>query len=175
VRTRRRALTGAAAVALGLRASGAQAADPDKVRLEALLAYQQQVVFAYELALRSAPLTPADRSVLARQRDQAAEAAAALRKTVVRTGGTPIAPPPSSAPAPPEVAQEPGRRGHLRYIIATEEAAVNGFYVALQGLAAIRVVRAVSAFMAQGGRRLVIVRNLAGDPLLPRAFETGVG
>jgi hypothetical protein len=133
------------------------------------------VVSAYELALRGAPLKPADRRVLTQQRDQAAGAAAALRESVVRSGGTPVAPPPTPAEVPPQVAQEPGRRGYLRYIIATEEAALSGFYVALQGLTATRALRGVAAYMAQGGRRLVIVRNLAGDRLVPRAFETGVG
>lgn len=172
--TRRQALIAAAAGALYLRAPAARAADPDKVPLEALLAYQRQVVSAYELALRSAPLKPADGPILTRQRDQAAEAAEALRKAVVRSGGTPVGQPAPSAELPPQVAREPGGRAYLAYIVAAEEAAVNGFYVALQSLTEARVMRGVAAFMAQGGRRLVVVRNMAGEPLVPRAFETGV-
>jgi hypothetical protein len=172
VTTRRQALVGAAAGALGLRVPVAQAADAEKTVLEALLAYQQQAVFAYDLALRRAPLKPADRRVLAQQRDRAAGVAGALRSAVVRSGGTPIAPPQATAA---EVAKQQGLEDYLRYIVAAEEAAVNGFYVALQSLAGARVVRGVAAFMAQGGRRLVIVRNLTGDKLVPRAFETGAG
>jgi hypothetical protein len=174
VTTRRQALIGATAGLLGLRVPAADAADPDKAPLEALLAYQQQVVSAYDLALHSAPLKPSDRPILKRQRDQAVEAGAALRDAVVRSGGTPVGPPPASAELPPQVAQEPGRRGYLAYIVAAEEAAVNGFYVALQSVTEARVVRGVAAFMAQGGRRLVTVRNMAGKPLVPHAFETGV-
>jgi hypothetical protein len=177
--TRRQALAGAlcaGAGALALRVPAARAAGNDTALLEALLAYQQEAVFAYELALRSGPLRGRDREVLGNQRDQAAEAAVALRKAVVRSGGTPIAPrPPSTAQLPPEVARESDRRGYLHYIVSTEEAAVNGFYVALQALEEKKLVRGAAAFMAQGGRRLVVVRDLAGDPLLPRAFETGGG
>jgi hypothetical protein len=169
VTTRRQVLVGAAAGALGVRVPVAQAADSDKTVLEALLAYQQQVVLAYDVAVRGAPLKPADRRVLARQRDQAAAVAAALRKAVVRSGGTPIAP----ADLPPQPAQDPSRSAYLRYIVAAEDAAMNGFYVALQTVAGARVVQGVAAFMAHGGRRLVIVRKIAGDKLVPRAFETG--
>jgi hypothetical protein len=172
VTTRRQVLAGAAGAALGVRVATAQAADADKTVLEALVAYQLQVVFAYDMALRRAPFKPADRSVLAQQRGQAAGVAAALRTAVVRSGGTPIAPP---APTGEQASQDPGLRGYLRYIVATEEAAVNGFYVALQSLADARSIQGLAPFMAQGGRRLVIVRNVAGDQLLPRAFETGVG
>jgi hypothetical protein len=148
----------------------------DTALLEALLAYQQEAVFAYELALRSGPLEQTDRSVLENLRDQAAQAAAALRRAVVRAGGTPVAARPAeSAKLPPEVARESDRDGYLHYIVSAEEAAVNGYYVSLQALTSLKLVRGVAAFMAAGGRRLVLVRNLAGDSLVPRAFETGGG
>jgi hypothetical protein len=165
--TRRQALAGAVAGALALRAPVANAAGTDTPFLEALFAYQRAAVFAYDEALRSGAIDRGDRATLAGLRDQAAEAAAALRAAVVRNGGKPLAPP-STAPGPAS-----GRAEELGAILAAEEAAVTGFYVSLQALADLKLVRGVAAFMAQAGRRLVVVRDLAGDPMLPRAFETG--
>jgi hypothetical protein len=175
VTTRRQALAGAVAATLALRAApAARAAGDDTALLEALFAYQQEVVFAYELALDSGPLRASDKPALTKLRDEAAQEAAVLRKAVVAGGGTPVAPRPTgSAQLPPAVAHASDRRGYLRYIITSEEAAVNGFYVALQALVTERLVRGAAAFMGQGGRRLVVLRDLAGDPLVPRAFETG--
>jgi hypothetical protein len=175
--TRRQALAGAAAgaVALALRAAPpAHAAGNDKRLLEVLVAYQQEVGFRYGMALQSGPLDGHDRSVLGGFRDQASATAAALRKALVENGGTPPAQKPmASAKLPPEPALESDRRGYLNAIVTAEERTVGGFYVALQALVDERLVRGTAAFMAQGGRRLVTLRELAGDPLLPRAFETG--
>jgi hypothetical protein len=175
--TRRQALAGAAAgtAAIALRAAPpAHAAGTDVALLEVLTAYQQEVVFLYELALQSGPLEGRDGSVLGTLRDQAATAAAALRKALVEKGGTPPPQKPlASAKLPPEAARKADRRGYLRAIVDAEEATLGGFYAALQALVDKRLVRGTTAFMAQGGRRLVALRELAGDPLLPRAFETG--
>jgi hypothetical protein len=176
--TRRQALAGAAAgaAALALRtARPALAADNDVALLEVLTAYQQEVVFLYELALRSGPLEARDRSVLGDLRDQAATAAAAIRKALAGNGGTPPPQKPiAAATLPPAAARKLDRAGYLKAIVDAEEATVGGFYTALQALGEERLVRATAAFMVQGGRRLVTLRKLAGDPLLPRAFETGV-
>jgi hypothetical protein len=175
--TRRQALTGAAAAAaaLALRAAPpALAADNDVALLEVLTAYQQEVVLLYELALQSGPLEGRDGSVLGNLRDEAATVAAALRKALVEKGGKPPPQTPiASANLPPDAARKAGRRGYLSAIVDAEEATVGGFYVALQALVDERLVRGTTAFMAHGGRRLVTLRELAGDPLLPRAFETG--
>jgi hypothetical protein len=175
--TRRHALAGAAtaAVAIALRAAPpAHAADNDEALLEVLTAYQQEVVFLYELALQSGPLERRDDSVLGDLRDQAAAVAAALRKALVEKGGTPPPQKPiASAQLPAEAARKVDRRGYLHAIVDAEEATVGGFYAALQALVDKRLVRGTAAFMASGGRRLVALRNLAGDPLLPHAFETG--
>jgi hypothetical protein len=175
--TRREALArgAAAAAALALRAApAAQAADSDNGPLEVLTAYQDEVVFLYDVALQSGRLEGRDRSVLGNLRDEAATAAAALRKVLVANGGTPPPRKPTGlATLPPEVARQSDRRGYLNAIVNAEEATVGGYYAALQALADKRLVRDTTAFMAQGGRRLVLLRKLAGEPLLPRAFETG--
>jgi hypothetical protein len=168
-----RATAGAAAIALRS-APPAHAADTDVALLEVLTAYQQEVVFLYELALRSGPLEGRDGSVLGNLRDQAAAVAAALRKALVGKGGTPPPQKPiASAKLPPEAARKADRRGYLNAIVDAEDATMGGFYAALQALVDKRLVRDTAAFMASSGRRLVTLRNLAGDPLLPRAFETG--
>ena len=135
--------------------------------LEALLGYQQQAVLAYERALESGSFSAQDERVLRGLSDQARQSAAALRKAVVRAGGTP----PAAAPLAPTS----GRDGYLESITGAEDAAVGGYYVSLQALYGAKLIRGVSAFMAQAGRRLVALRDLAGDPLVPRAFETGEG
>jgi hypothetical protein len=177
VTTRRQALAGAAAAVAGVAlrpAPPARAAGNDKGLLEVLVAYQQEVVFRYEVALQSGPFDGRDRGALKKLRDQAATAAAALRKALVENGGTPPPEKPIAfAKLPPEVARKSDRHGYLRAVVTAEEGVVSGFYVALQALVDERLVRGTAAFMAEGGRRLVLLRDLAGDPLLPRAFETG--
>ena len=169
--TRRQALGAAAAGAVALHAGAAFAADDDRGPLEALVAYAQQVVFGYEVALAKAPLTRGDRATLTRFRAEAAAAAAALRHALEQDGGKP-SPPPDPATAPPPA--DPSRRGYLRDLIGAEEASIQGYYASLQSLRDPRHLQGAAAFMAQAGRRLVVLRKLAGEPLLPRAFETGV-
>jgi hypothetical protein len=144
--------------------------DNDRGPLIALVAYQQEVVFGYEVTLAQAPLEPAERTTLEHFRRDAQQAATALRKALEAEGAKPSAPPdPKTAPP----ATDPTLRGYLHDVIVAEQAAVASFYTALQGLTDTRHVNGSAAFMAQAGRRLVVLRHLAGDPLLPRTFETG--
>ena len=167
--TRRQAL-GAAAVGLAARPAAALAAATDRKPLEALVAYQQEVVFGYEVALREAPLGDRDRGTLEPFRRDATQASAALRRALEAKGGKAPAPPDSDNPPP---RADTSRRAFLRDLITVEEAAVASYYTALQGLEEKRHLDGAAAFMAQAGRRLVVLRHLAGEPLLPRAFETG--
>jgi hypothetical protein len=61
----------------------------------------------------------------------------------------------------------------LEQLIELEEALIGSCYTALQNVEDARHLKGVAAFMADSGRRVVVVRDLAGKPLLPRAFETG--
>ena len=94
----------------------------------------------------------------------------ALRRALVRNGGTP---PPRAESA--RVAQPPpgGRITYLRYLVQAEEAMASGWYQTLQKLDDRRLLEGAAAQMAAGGRRLVPLRDLAGLPLLPKAFEIG--
>lgn len=123
----------------------------DRAPLAALFAYQQEVVARYAAA--------ADPK-LERLRAEAEDAARVLRRALVATGGKP-----SPSPRSDE--------GSLRAIIEAEEALVAGYYSAMQSFAEARHMSGAAALMAQAGRRLVALRDLAGGPLLPRAFETG--
>jgi hypothetical protein len=100
----------------------------------------------------------------------AAQAATALRSALKAQGGTPT-PAPDPATAPPQA--RPGLHGFVTDLIAVEEAAVASLYDAMQTLQDPRHLSGSAAFMAQAGRRLVVLRSLAGQPLLPRNFETG--
>jgi hypothetical protein len=170
--TRRQAIT-ASAAALAARPVAAVAATvTDRGPLAGLLAYQQEVVFGYAVALRRGPFDARERATFQRFHDDAAAAAAALRKALEDEGGTPSAPPdPAKAPPP----SEPGKSGYLADLIEVEELAVSGYYASMQNLEDERHLRGAAAFMAQAGRRLVELRKQAGRPLLPRAFETGSG
>jgi hypothetical protein len=169
--TRRQAL-GAGVLIAARPAASAFAAAGDRGPLIGLVAYQQEVLFGYQVALRQGPFGARDRATLERFRNDAQQAAAALRKALEDQGGKP-SPPPDPAKAPPP--SDPSRRGYLGDLITAEELAVGGYYAALQSLNDERHLRACAAFMAQAGRHLVVLRQLAGRPLLPRAFETGLG
>ncbi len=142
----------------------------DRGALGALVAYEQQAVFAYEVVLAKAPLSAAQRRTVKRFEAEAQQAAAALRRALRQVGGTP-SPPPDPALAPPP--RDPSARGFLRDLVSAEESVVHAAYTAIQGISESRHLRATAAFMAQAGRRLVVLRDLAGEPLLPRTFETG--
>jgi hypothetical protein len=61
----------------------------------------------------------------------------------------------------------------IQFLIDAEEAAVNAWYRALQSLDDPKVIGVATTQLAAGGRRLVVLRDIAGKPLLPVAFETG--
>ena len=138
--------------------------------LSALVAYQQEVVFGYQIVLSKAPLRTSDRPTLKGFQSDASQAADALRSALKEAGGTP-APLPDPRLAPPP--KDPSRDGYLRELIVAENNGVASFYNMLQQMTDTRHLQGAAAFMAQGGRRLVVLRHLVGDPLLPRSFETG--
>jgi Ferritin-like domain len=170
--TRRRALAAAAAgaMAVALPPAEAFAAGTDIAPLTGLVAYQQEVLFGYQVVLRQGPFGAHDRATFERFRSDSQRAVAALRKALQAEGGEPP-PPPDPASAPPP--SDPGARGYLADLITAEQLAVGGYYTAVQGLEDERHLRAAAAFMAQAGRHLVVLRRLAGRELLPRAVETG--
>jgi hypothetical protein len=172
MKTRREALAAAAGAALVLRPGTALALGEDRGPLSALVAFEQLVAFSYDVTLSKAPLRAGDRPVLERFRAEAADAVAILRRATKQDGGAPP-PPPDPALAPPLA--DPSRKGYLRDLVAAEENAVARYYAALHELVDTRHLAGSAALMAASGRRLVILRQLAGEAPLPRAFETGSG
>ena len=168
--TRRQALA-AATVALMAHPLSARAdSGSDAETLTALVAYAQEVVLGYDVALARAPLATGDRVMLKRFQRDAASSVAALRSELRHAGGTPPVPPdPRTAPPP----ASPTRRGYVEGVIAAENALVARYYTACQELTGPRHLNGSAAFMAAAGRRLVVLRQTLGDPLLPRSFETG--
>ena len=142
----------------------------DANTLTALVAYAQEVLFGYEMTLRQAPLSDSQRKLVERFGSEAGRAADALRHALVRAGGkAPAQPDPNTAPPPTSQAVD----ALLGNVLAAEEAAVARYYTALGELDDEQHIRGTAAFMAQTGRRLVMLRQLTGGPLLPRSFETG--
>jgi hypothetical protein len=170
VRTRREAIAAVAGATIAVRPAAALAIGEDRGPLVALVAFEQLVVVTYEVALANAPLRAGDRPMLERFRTEAAQAVAILRRATRQDGGTPPPPlDPASAPPP----GDRSRVGYLRALIAVEDDAVARCYTALHELVDRRHLAGSAALMAQAGRRLVVLRKLAGEPLLPRPFETG--
>lgn len=167
--TRREVILAGAAAALAAHPAVASAAT-DRGPLAGLVAYSQEVVFGYTVALRRGPFDATERRKLRQLDAQAQAAVAALRRALEQQGGKP-SPPPDPATAPPP--GDPSKHGYLADLILAEELAVAAYYETLQTIEDERHLRAAAAFMAQSGQRLVLLRGLAGRPLLPRAFETG--
>lgn len=143
---------------------------PDRAPLAALVAYQQQVVFSYQVALAKGPLSAHERTTVERFATQAGQAAAALRRSLRALGGTPSPQPDPALAAPPA---DTSAGGYLRQVVGAEEASVHACFTAFQTLVDARHIAGTAAFMAQAGRRLVVLRQLSGQRLLPRVFENG--
>jgi hypothetical protein len=148
--TRRRALA-LALVGAATHPVRALAAETDAGPLTVIAAYHRAAIGAYDALIAKAHGT--HRGTLKQLRSRAANAAAALPK------------PPPTTPVPADAT--------LEQLIELEEALIGSCYTALQNVADERHLKGIAAFMADSGRRVVVVRGLAGKPLLPRAFETG--
>jgi hypothetical protein len=179
--TTRRGLIGAAAASALAQPAAALAAGTagsagDRGLLEVLVRYGEVVVFSYELALHSAPLRGRDRATLRTLSNLATLEDDAIRLALKRNGGfAPPRRPVEFAKLPPQIAHKAGRDAYLRYVVRNEEGLVSGWYATVQKFTDVKLVEGAAKFMADGGRRLVLVRRMAGLPLLPRAFETGTG
>ena len=150
--TRRHALALALAGAAAHPVRALAAAETDAGPLTVIAAYHRAAIGAYDALIAKAQ--GAQRGTLEHLRTRAANAAAALPR------------PPATAPVPTDAT--------LEQLIQLEEALIASCYTALQNVSDARHLKGIAAFMADSGRRVVVIRHLAGKPLLPRAFETGV-
>ena len=169
--TRRQALAAAPLVALGAvlpTPATARTSSDDRSVLALLVIFAGEVVLAYRDALANAHWPAREHEQLMQLSAQAGQMDGALRHALTQAGGTP-----SPEWALPYAKVSGGRDAHLRSIVAQEESLTNAWYRAIQRFDERKLIEGSVAFMAAGGRRLVVLRELAGLPLVPRSFESG--
>ncbi len=179
--SRRQALTAAAAIAtpglLGRRAGTALAATDDAAKkraqteLAAALRFEQTAVVAYEAIANGGRLsgraTTLLRGLLADDRQHADQMVTAL-------GALGMQP-----PIPPRRANIPGLAAVMGdddaalFAIALEQRAVGAYSAAVRDLSDANLLRTVAGAMGTDGQHLVVLRQLAGRPAVPAAFERG--
>jgi hypothetical protein len=140
--------------------------------LTTALRIEQACVVAYEAIANSGRLsvraTALMRSLLDDDRQHAAQLIPALDAQGAK------------APIPPRRATIHGLaavhddRSAAEFAIALEERAVGAYLEAVRGLSDANVLRTVAGAMGTDGQHLVVLRQLAGRPPVPSAFEKGV-
>jgi rubrerythrin len=82
-------------------------------------------------------------------------------------------------PAPPTRAQIPGlaslrsQQQALEFAIGLERRAIATYYKATETLSDANALKTLATIMGCDGQHLTVLRQLAGRPAVPRAFETG--
>jgi rubrerythrin len=170
--TRRQALAGAAASA----AFPAVALAEDKkaanrAAVSSSLAVVQTAVVAYE-AIANGPLLRREvettfRSFLAQENEHAK----ALSDALEQMGGQP--------PVPPRRDQIPGlqslrsQRQAIEFAIVLERRSISTYYRAARELKDANALKTLASIMNCDGQHAAVLRQLAGRPPVPHAFETG--
>jgi rubrerythrin len=147
--------------------------DDDVGIASALLALEQQAVFAYDAALKSGKLDAASAKVAEQFRGQEQQHAAALAAALKELGG--------SAPTPPASNDDVKGLGDalgsasdlLDFTIKLESTAVATYNEAIQKLKDGKLLQTAASIVANEGQHLVVLRRAAGDDPLPDALETG--
>jgi rubrerythrin len=170
--TRRQALAGAVASAAFPQVALAQ--DQKAMNLAAIsrsLAVVQTAVVAYE-AIANGPLLhrfveTTLRSFLAQENEHAK----ALGDALDQMGG--------KQPTPPRRDQIPGlrslssQRQAIEFAIGLERRALSTYYRAFSELKDANTLKTLATIMGCDGQHATVLRQLAGRPAVPRAFETG--
>jgi rubrerythrin len=170
--TRRQALAGAAATA----AFPATALAEDKkalnrAALSSSLAAVQTAVVAYE-AIANGPLLrraaeTTFRSFLAQENEHAK----ALGDALDQMG--------AAQPSPPRRTEIPGlgslrsQREAIEFAIGLERRAISTYYKAARDLKDANALKTVASIMNCDGQHATVLRQLAGQPAVPHAFESG--
>ena len=170
--TRRGALAAAAAATAGATLPRmARAADDEertRATLEAVLRLEQTALVAYEAIANSGVLTGTLRVFLDHEQQHAAQLEAALEAL----GAEPPIPPRRS-----DIARLPAalrsRAGAARFAVALEERTVAAYQRAIVHARDPTVLRTSAGAMGADAQQLVVLREIAGLPPAPRAFETG--
>jgi hypothetical protein len=171
--TRRQALAAAAAGAVGIAVPPASYGAPDEEerRRNALvraLEVEQTALVAYEAIANAGVLTATLRPFLDQEREHVDQLTAALRSMGAKP---PI--PPRRAAIPRLGSALHSRAGAARFAIALELRAVAAYQAAIGQLSDPNLLRTVAGAMGTDAQQLVVLRELAGRPPVPHAFETG--
>jgi hypothetical protein len=88
----------------------------------------------------------------------------------------------ADAPIPPRRTEIPGldaataeRPAAARFAIALEERTVAAYQRAIRDILDTNVMHTCAGAMGTDAQQLVVLREIADQPLVPRAFETGRG
>jgi hypothetical protein len=155
-----------APVALAGWAASARAAT-DVQRLERLLSIERRLESTYETAIRRGVLEPA---LAERLRDHEREHARGLERVLEEGDRRPLA----TVPRPGlGAAIAGGERAFARYALALESEAVAAYVDALATLRDTSLLQPLGSIVTCEGQHLVALRRVAGEELLPRAFESG--
>ncbi|MEA2427395.1 MAG: hypothetical protein QOF37_1023 [Thermoleophilaceae bacterium] len=171
--TRRQAIAGAAAAGAALAVPGiaraSQEQDAAKAALSSVLAVEQIALVAYEAIANSGLLKDTLRGFLEQERLHVAQLQAALQAM----GSNPPIPPRRTDihGLPAAIAS---RRAALRFAIGLEQRAIATYETAIGALIDSNVMRTSAGAMGTDAQHLVILREHAGMPPVPGAFEKGL-
>jgi rubrerythrin len=170
--TRRAALGGAAASLLVPRAA---LADQKKAQSAAALTSSlravQTAVVAYEAIANGNLLGRSVDSTFRSFLDQESQHAKALGDALDQMG--------EPQPIPPRRAQIPGldtlrsERQAVGFAIDLERHALSAYYAATRQLKDANALKTLASIMACDAQHVTVLRQLAGRPAVPHAFETG--
>jgi hypothetical protein len=171
--TRRQALAGGAALAASAALpSLARAADPDEERAEAALVavldVEQTAEVAYEAIANAGVLTDVLRAFLDHEHQHVEQMQAALDAL---GADAPI--PPRRTEIPGLAAATRGRAAAARFAIGLEERAIAAYQRAIRDILDPNAMKTAAGAMGTDAQQLVVLRGIAGAPLVPHAFERG--
>jgi bacterioferritin (cytochrome b1) len=177
--TRRRALGYAAAAAATAARGGSlpavsladQGSETLVAALGGALTLELSAVESYDLFVASGIATHRTRAAMRRCRDHDLAHAHRLRVTIERLGGIPPhAPNPADIPSLTAATTEPAA---LDFAIALEEQTIGSYIAIFRMIHNRSLVRTLGSIMTSDAQQLVVLRQLAGSPPVPSAFEQG--
>jgi rubrerythrin len=167
MRLTRRGLLAASAATL-VAPGGALAdadADRSKASLAAVLRLEQTALVAYEAIANSGVLPQLLRQFLEAEHQHAAELTTALDSMGAQP---PVAP--RRADIPGLRAATRRRAAALHFAVDLEQRTVTAYEAAIRDLTDANVMRTAAGAMGTDAQQLVVLRQLAGRPPVPRAF-----
>jgi rubrerythrin len=171
--TRRQALAGAAVTAAAL-PDVALAQDKKAMNIAALtssLRAVQAAVVSYEAIANGSLLRSSAENTFRTFLEHEREHAQALGEALGQMGGR--------EPAPPLRAQIPGltslrsEQQAIELAIGLERRALSTYYRAASQLKDANALKTLMSVMGCDGQHVTVLRQMAGRPAVPRAFETG--